>query len=92
MPEPLVGLSTDEILKRAIGSARSVYIRKGTKEARWAAVKNCLNLTEHQARRLVEWSGLDPDELVNRQVGYQALLEDKYPMPHAPAARTPAQR
>ncbi|NPD70174.1 hypothetical protein HN018_25955 (plasmid) [Lichenicola cladoniae] len=66
MPDPLVGFSTDELLKRAIGSARSVYIRKGTKEQRWMAVKNCLNLTERQAKRLVEWSGLDPNELVNR--------------------------
>lgn len=66
MPDPLTGFPMDELLKRAIVSARSVYIRKGTKEPRWAAVKNCLNLTEKQAKRLVEWSGLDPDELVNR--------------------------
>ena len=66
MPEPLTALSTDELLKRAVGSARSVYIHKGTRESRWAAVKNCLTLTERQARQVEEWNRFDPDELVNR--------------------------
>ena len=38
---------------------------EGHAGAAMAAVKNCLNLTKRQAKRLVEWSGLDPDELVN---------------------------
>jgi len=63
---PIPYLSTDALLKRAIDAARSIYIRKGTPEPRWKAVGNNLTLTEHQARRLVEWAELDPDELVHR--------------------------
>ena len=63
---PLSTIGTDELLRRAVASTRSVYIRKGTREPRWAAVRNCLTLTENQARRLVAWAGLDPDEMVCR--------------------------
>ncbi|QKE93763.1 hypothetical protein HN018_26925 (plasmid) [Lichenicola cladoniae] len=66
MPEALFGFSTDGRLKRAIGSASSVYIREGTKETGWAAVKSCLSLSERQASRFVDWRRLDPDELVHR--------------------------
>lgn len=65
-PPPIVGLTADDLLRRALDSARSIYIRKGTPEPRWAAVRACLTLTESQARRLLEWAELDPDELVHR--------------------------
>ena len=64
--EPLAGLPADALLRRALESARSIYIRKGTTEPRWAAVRNCLRLSEMQARRLCQWAELDPDELVHR--------------------------
>ena len=64
--EPLAGISTDDLLRRALESARSIYIRKGTCEPRWAAVRSCLTLSELQARRLCQWAELDPDELVHR--------------------------
>jgi hypothetical protein len=63
---PIPYLTTDDLLRRAIDSARSIYIRKGTSEPRWRAVRNCLTLPENQARRLCEWAGFDPDELVHR--------------------------
>lgn len=64
--EPLTGLPIADLLRRALESARSIYIRKGTPEPRWLAVRNCLTLTEAQARRLCVWAELDPDELVHR--------------------------
>ena len=64
--EPLPGLQVDTLLRRAIESARSIYIRKGTPELRWIAVRNCLCVTKEQARRLCEWAELDPDEMVHR--------------------------
>ena len=65
-PGPLVGLQVDTLLRRAIESARSIYIRKGTPEPRWVAVRNCLCVTKEQAQRLCEWAELDPDDLVHR--------------------------
>ena len=64
--EPLDGLPVDTLLRRALESARSIYIRKGTPEPRWIAVRNCLRVTKEQARRLCKWAELDPDELVHR--------------------------
>ena len=66
VPEPVIGIPVDTLLRRAVESARSIYIRKGTPEPRWVPVRNCLTLTERQARRLCEWAGLDPDGLVHR--------------------------
>lgn len=65
-PGLLDGLSADTLLRRAIESARSIYIRKGTSEPRWVAVRNCLHVTGAQARGLCGWAELDPDELVRR--------------------------
>ena len=62
----LDGLSTDALLRQTIESARSIYIRKGTPEPRWIAVRNCLRVTGAQARGLCGWAELDPDELVHR--------------------------
>ena len=66
LPEMVTGLTTDALLRRALEAARSIYIRKGTPEPRWIAVRNCLRVTKEQARRLCEWAELDPDELVHR--------------------------
>ncbi len=60
------GLTLDALLRRAIESARSIYVRKGTPEPRWVAVWNCLCVTKEHARRLCEWAGLDPDGMVHR--------------------------
>ena len=65
-PGPPDGLSVHSLLRQALVSARSIYIRKGTLEPRWIAVRNCLCVTKEQARRLCEWAELDPDELVHR--------------------------
>ena len=65
-PGPLDGLPVDDLLRRALEATRSIYIRKGTPEPRWIAVRNCLRVTKEQARRLCEWAELDPDELVHR--------------------------
>ena len=65
-PGPPDGLSVHALLRQALTSARSIYIRKGTPEPRWIAVRNCLHVTKEQARRLCEWAELDPDELVHR--------------------------
>ena len=62
----LNGLSADALLRQAIESARSIYIRKGTSEPRWVAVRNCLRVTGAQARGLCDWAELDPDELMHR--------------------------
>ena len=51
---PPDGLSVHALLRQALTSARSIYIRKGTPEPRWIAVRNCLHVMGPQARRLYE--------------------------------------
>lgn len=56
----------DELLRRAIGSARSHDSRKGEKHPRWTAVMCMFGLGSTYSVQLCERFGLDPDEMVKR--------------------------
>lgn len=60
------GIPDDELLRRAVGSARDRRRNKGIKHPRWVAVMDCFLLGSTYARQLCLRFDLDPDEEVKR--------------------------
>ncbi len=56
----------EELLRRAVKSARSGKYWKGTPHHRWIAVMDACALGSTYAHQLCERFGLDPDEMVKR--------------------------
>lgn len=56
----------DELLKRAVGNARGLSMRKGYKHWRWVAVQDAFALGSTYSAQLCRRFGFDPFELVKR--------------------------
>lgn len=56
----------DELLRRAVRSARDRGRRKGETHPRWTAVVDAFSLGSGFAAQLCRRFGLDPDEMVKR--------------------------
>lgn len=64
--DPLPGISAEELLERAVRSARDRRHRKGQAHWRWVAVMDAFALGSTYAQMLCRLFGLDPDEMVKR--------------------------
>lgn len=56
----------EELLRRAVKSARSPHLRKGQKHYRWAAVSEIFALGSTFSFELCRRFNLDPEEMVKR--------------------------
>ena len=56
----------EELLRRAVGSARGREYRKGQPHPRWAAVMDAFALGSTYSWQLCQRFGFDPDEEVKR--------------------------
>ncbi len=59
-------ITDDELLRRAVLSARDSRYRKGIKHSRWVAVMSAFCLGSTFAHQLCARFGIDPDEQVRR--------------------------
>ena len=59
-------ISDDDLLRRAVRSARSTRYSVGAPHPRWVAVKDALALGRTYSAQLCERFGFDPDEKVKR--------------------------
>jgi hypothetical protein len=59
-------ISDEDLLKRAVKSARARGCRKGEKHLRWTAVADAFCLGSTFSAQLCRRFGLDPDEYVKR--------------------------
>jgi hypothetical protein len=62
--EMLPGISAEELLRRAVRSARARHTR--SKHPRWVGVMDAFALGSNYSRGLCLRFGLDPDEMVRR--------------------------
>ena len=59
-------IADDELLRRAVHSARKRHARRGEKHTRWAAVMDAFLLGSTYAAELCRRFDLDPNEEVSR--------------------------
>lgn len=64
--ELFISPTKDELLARAVGSARSRSHNKGVKHPRWVAVMDIFQLGSGYSMQLCRHHGFDPDEMVSR--------------------------
>ena len=59
-------IADEELLRRAVRSARDTTYRKGVKYPRWVGVMRVFALGSTYAHELCQRFDLDPDEMVKR--------------------------